>query len=344
MADGDFFAKPISKNEDNNAVANPILVQLSDGTSAIGVTTGALDVNLTNASLVVTATNLDIRDLAHATDSVAIGDGGSIILDIAVSGVAAGATDNGIAAKAIRDDALTTLVDADGDYVSLRTDSTGALWVNSGGGTQTVTTAFLTDSVAGATAAVFPVGAIRDDALTTLTPVDGDYVGLRTDSVGALWVNIVDASVVVTATDLDIRDLTHVSDSVKIGDGTDLLAVNTDGSINVNIVSTVLADEFHTANVGSPAANTVSTQTKTATGGTMLVTQITVAGSGGVKYVVKNNAVEVMTGFIGRDGNTDSITFTPPIEVASGDDFTIDRTNRQQVANDVYSSVFGRQL
>ena len=39
---------------------------------------------------------------------------------------------------------------------------------------------------------------------------------------------------VVTATDLDIRDLTHVSDSIKIGDGTDLLAVNADGSINVS--------------------------------------------------------------------------------------------------------------
>jgi len=39
---------------------------------------------------------------------------------------------------------------------------------------------------------------------------------------------------VVTATDLDVRDLTHVSDSVKIGDGTDFLAVNADGSINVN--------------------------------------------------------------------------------------------------------------
>lgn len=37
---------------------------------------------------------------------------------------------------------------------------------------------------------------------------------------------------VVSATNLDIRDLTHVSDSIKIGDGTDLLAVNTDGSIN----------------------------------------------------------------------------------------------------------------
>jgi len=42
-------------------------------------------------------------------------------------------------------------------------------------------------------------------------------------------------SVTVVATNLDVRDLTHVSDSIKIGDGTDLLAVNTDGSINVTI-------------------------------------------------------------------------------------------------------------
>lgn len=41
-------------------------------------------------------------------------------------------------------------------------------------------------------------------------------------------------NITVSATDLDIRDLTHVSDSIKIGDGTDFLAVNADGSINVN--------------------------------------------------------------------------------------------------------------
>jgi hypothetical protein len=40
-------------------------------------------------------------------------------------------------------------------------------------------------------------------------------------------------TITVTATDLDIRDLTHVSDSIKVGDGTDFLAVNADGSINV---------------------------------------------------------------------------------------------------------------
>lgn len=39
---------------------------------------------------------------------------------------------------------------------------------------------------------------------------------------------------VVSATDLDIRDLSHTQDSIKIGDGTDFLAINADGSINVN--------------------------------------------------------------------------------------------------------------
>lgn len=38
----------------------------------------------------------------------------------------------------------------------------------------------------------------------------------------------------VDATDFDIRSLTHVSDSMKIGDGTDFMAVESDGSINVN--------------------------------------------------------------------------------------------------------------
>jgi len=41
-------------------------------------------------------------------------------------------------------------------------------------------------------------------------------------------------SITVVATDFDIRDLSHSQDSIKIGDGTDFLAINADGSINVN--------------------------------------------------------------------------------------------------------------
>lgn len=78
---------------------------------------------------------------------------------------------------------------------------------------------------------------------TSVTLSENDNVGaflrasdgtLVTHTGGALNVNVSN-TVTVQATDLDIRDLTHVSDSVKVGDGTDFLAVNADGSINATI-------------------------------------------------------------------------------------------------------------
>jgi len=45
------------------------------------------------------------------------------------------------------------------------------------------------DAVAGATDTGVAPLAIRDDALAALTPVEGDYVPLRTDANGALWVH-----------------------------------------------------------------------------------------------------------------------------------------------------------
>jgi hypothetical protein len=51
-----------------------------------------------------------------------------------------------------------------------------------------------------------------------------------TDNGGSITV---DGSVTVTATNLDIRDLSSSQDNVAISDGTDTLAVNADGSINV---------------------------------------------------------------------------------------------------------------
>lgn len=55
---------------------------------------------------------------------------------------------------------------------------------------------------------------------------------------GASAVNIQDGgnSLTVDAIDLDIRNLSHTQDSVEIGDGTDFLEINTDGSINVKPV------------------------------------------------------------------------------------------------------------
>ena len=61
----------------------------------------------------------------------------------------------------------------------------------------------------------------------------------------------------VSATDLDVRDLTHVSDSVKVGDGTDFLAVNGDGSINVSFSQAAITPTVTSVSVGSGAAVTL---------------------------------------------------------------------------------------
>lgn len=74
----------------------------------------------------------------------------------------------------------------------------------------------------------------------------------------SLDVNVTN-TVTVSATNLDIRDLTHSSDSVKIGDGTDFLAINADGSINVAISSVAddAADSGNPIKVGSRAVSTL---------------------------------------------------------------------------------------
>ena len=61
-----------------------------------------------------------------------------------------------------------------------------------------------------------------NSTLPTLT--DGQYTEPQVDVNGRL---------LIAATDLDIRDLSHTTDSIAIGDGTDLLAINADGSLNI---------------------------------------------------------------------------------------------------------------
>lgn len=76
---------------------------------------------------------------------------------------------------------------------------------------------------------------------TAVSLVENDNVGaylrsssgtLITDTGGSLNVNVTN-SVTVTATNLDIRDLSAAQDNVAISDGTDTLAINADGSINI---------------------------------------------------------------------------------------------------------------
>src|SRR3990167_6119297 len=78
-------------------------------------------------------------------------------------------------------------------------DGDGTQITSFGGGTQ-----YAVDTALGATPTGTLAIAIRDDALSTLTPVEGDAIGLRVDSIGALWTAI-SGSVTVTATNLDVQ-------------------------------------------------------------------------------------------------------------------------------------------
>jgi hypothetical protein len=93
------------------------------------------------------------------------------------------------------------------------------------------------DTAAGGTDTGVAALAIRDDTLATLTPVDGDYVGLRTTSTGALWVQdaslnsngqvtAANSSPVVMASDRQntvVRDVTASTDTAAYASG-DLIA------------------------------------------------------------------------------------------------------------------------
>lgn len=136
----------------------------TDGTQ-IGAVSDALKVNFSNASLAVTATDLDIRNLVFATDKV----------DVSGSSVELGATTLA---------ALETITVLQG---------TSPWVIGDGGGSITV------DGSVGITGTV---------AVTQST---------------SPWV--------VSATDLDIRDLSHLAgkDSVRLGDGTDLVTSTLSG-------------------------------------------------------------------------------------------------------------------
>lgn len=170
----------------------------------------ALAISAGGAAL-IEAVDLDIRDLAFATDKVDVSGSSvgisSLPATFAEDSVHASG-DLGMQILAVRRDTPSSFVSADGDYSPLMVNASGSLRVVNPFN-NTIGAAIGTNAaVIGGTDA----GTIR---------------ALKVDATGQLF---------VVASDLDIRDLSHAQDSVKVGDGTDFLAINADGSINVQTV------------------------------------------------------------------------------------------------------------
>ena len=322
MADGT-FPSLVSKDRAVNAVANPIFVELSDGTTAIGVTTGALDVNVANSSIAVTGTFY--RDL--------------------VAGVAAGEDNVLIFANTNKDGSGT-------DYVPL-VDSDGNLQVDVLTMPAIVFGAeFNVDDVAGAADAGLNVLVVRDDALATLTPVDGDYVSLRVGSTGALWTTFTNTSIAVTASDLDIRNLNLTDDAVKIsGNATANSIIN---PIFVqNVKTSTQAQEVQNYKDGTSTGETGDNHDYAVTGTTFLLTSVIVACSGAMKAEIQTGpvgtlATKAVVFLTGRQGDTKQVFFDPPIEVpvTSTGTVRVIRTSRNGtgVNVDLYSTIIGNDV
>jgi biopolymer transport protein ExbD len=140
---------------------------------------------------------------------------------------------------------LPTLTD--GDKSELQLDSNGRLLVQAD---VTVLTDFLGLNGAGDSSNILVVG--TEDGTSS-----GTAHALRLASNGAVIIDdggssiTVDGSVTVSATDLDIRDLSASQDNVAISDGTDTLAINADGSINVGNTVDVSATDLDIRDLSS---------------------------------------------------------------------------------------------
>lgn len=301
-----------------------VTVKIQDSTGdTLDSTTGSLHVLVQNASLVVTATDLDIRDLDATQDNVAISDGTDTLAINADGSI--NITDNGGSLTVDATNLDIRDLSAAQDNVAI-SDGTDTLAVNADGSINSVVTATDLD--------------IRDiDAAQ-------DNIAIS-DGTDTLAVNA-DGSInsIVTATDLDIRDLTHVSDSVKIGDGTDFVAVNADGSLNVvvkeNPGTEIVNYDTSAAVAGGASDNHDYTSTN------FLLQGVFASASGKLKI-----ELQVETGAATNVFNTIAVQFnstaTPNMElilksayqVPAGARVRVIRTNRENQAQDVYSTILG---
>jgi hypothetical protein len=229
---------------------------------------------------------------------------------------AAGGTDTGTVLLVVRDDSLTTLTPADGDYVPLRVSSTGALHVTGGGGG----TEYNEDDATPATITGTSTVMERDDALAGLTPAEGDWAAMRCSAEGALWVQDFNSDAILADTaSMDANLGTIAGDTTSI-DGK-ITACNTGAVVissgTITTVSAVTA--ISTAlpagdnNIGNVDIVTVPAPLSVTGGGTEAAAlRVTVASdSTGVITVDNAGTFAVQAACAGTAAHGDAVAGNP---------------------------------
>lgn len=286
MADFD-SSLPIRTGNDGDIVSKIADADTPSQQLAVGAD-GSINITDNGGSLTVDATNLDIRDLTHVSDSVKIGDG--------VETVAVNASNE----MQTRDDDANTLL-----------------------------------------------GTIDSDtsAIAAGQLADGHNVTVDNAS-GASAVNIQDGgnSITVDAIDLDIRDLNAATDKVAIQDTAgDELGINADGSINVVLTGGTAGDDICEYNTSASVASDASvnhdyTVTLLKTLG---IEQIMISASSRIKAEILIGGFTVFVAFNSSSNPNINIPSHRVCKAAAGEVVRITITNRDNQAQDVYSTLIG---
>jgi len=332
MAD-DNLKTAVSPTEAVNSASNPFYTVLSDGTNPLSVTGGVLDVNATvtietayvdDSAFVIGTDKVNAQGyLADETDTDSVDEGdigiARMTLDrrmiVAADQRGTWTVDLGATDNAVLDAIAASLVD-----IETNTDFGAVV----GGGVE---------------ATALRVTIASDS--TGLISIDDNGGSITVDGTVAI-----SGSVTVTATDLDIRDLSDASDSVAIGDGTDTLAVNGDGSINV-VTSDAAGTRVHSYDVSpATALNSTDNHDYTVAGTTFFLKKVSVAGAGRIKAEVQTGPVASLATrivlFKERETTVDH-EFTPAIAVpvTSTGTVRIIRTQRSLGSLFMYSTIEG---
>ena len=192
---------------------------LPAGTNAIGKLAANSGVDIGDVDVTSVIPGTGATNLGKATDA------------------AAGATDTGIAPLAIRDDSLSTLTPAEGDYVPLRTNSVGALWTAIDG-TPTISGAAAHDAAVSGNPLLTGAEARSSEGTAVAS---GDVVRLMADLVGKV-INQpyapTDLHWQATGSKTDTTELTlKAAGAAGIRNYlTDIICVNTHATTNTTVI------------------------------------------------------------------------------------------------------------
>lgn len=264
--DGTAVGAPVGGATSANQTNGSQKTQIVDaGGEVATVTGGKLDVNAT-ASLAGTA--IPISGATEAV-GVAIVDGsGNQITSFGggtqyTEDAAAAANPVGTAPILIRTDTPATQVTTDGDNIAQRGTNYGAAYVqlvtssgsyidSVGGGTE------YTEDVATANPIVGKAIMVeRDDALSAVTPIEGDNIGLRGTAEGALWTQDFNSDAI-------LADTTAIKTAVEILDNTvsgSEMQVDIVSSALPTGASTLAEQQSQTTHLSTIAGDTTSIQT-----------------------------------------------------------------------------------